>query len=452
MVRGVTLSPRAAPIVALVASLAGLAFAWSAAPTLFERGFPLDDSWIHAVYARELARSFTLAYNPGVPATGATSLLWPVLLAPLFALTASTPAFVVATKALGFLLHAGAAALFAYAFASRPGSSEARDRRVLEGIAAGLLVALNPDLLAASLSGMEVALAELVLAAVVLAVRFERRALHALLALVAFLARPELVLVAVLVVALAAAGRGPRAMLTASLAPAGGALAGLAASSIRNLSVSGLPLPAPFYVKVGADTSGLIDPVVSGFSGLMGTLGVAGFWPLWPLAGIAALWLIVRAFRAGRGVVPLAAAAALSALAFVVASFLLVSPDDPDAFYHQRYVLPGFALFLASFPALVMDCVASVVEAARARLAVLGMLTFGALVTFGLDLPTRIVRLDNDSHNIDDVQVRLGQRLAEVGPEAVIWTVDAGAVRYFARGDVVDSDRSQHPRDARSRA
>ena len=41
---------------------------------LVHQGFPVDDAWIHAVYARELARSGMLAYNPGVPATGETAI------------------------------------------------------------------------------------------------------------------------------------------------------------------------------------------------------------------------------------------------------------------------------------------------------------------------------------------------------------------------------------------
>ncbi len=44
-------------------------------------GFPLDDAWIHLVYARNLARYGELAFQPGEPSTGATSLLWLVLLA-----------------------------------------------------------------------------------------------------------------------------------------------------------------------------------------------------------------------------------------------------------------------------------------------------------------------------------------------------------------------------------
>src|SRR4051794_34832739 len=47
-------------------------------------GFPLDDAWIHLVYARSLAHGDGFAYNPGQLETGFTSPLWVMLLAPLF--------------------------------------------------------------------------------------------------------------------------------------------------------------------------------------------------------------------------------------------------------------------------------------------------------------------------------------------------------------------------------
>ncbi|UCC64847.1 MAG: hypothetical protein JSV36_07340 [Anaerolineae bacterium] len=43
-------------------------------------GFPLDDSWIHQTYARNLAQTGQLAYVPGQPSAGSTSPLWTVML------------------------------------------------------------------------------------------------------------------------------------------------------------------------------------------------------------------------------------------------------------------------------------------------------------------------------------------------------------------------------------
>lgn len=50
------------------------------------RGFPLDDSWIHLQFARNLAAGEGLAYDGGRLVAGSTAPLWTLLLAPLFLL------------------------------------------------------------------------------------------------------------------------------------------------------------------------------------------------------------------------------------------------------------------------------------------------------------------------------------------------------------------------------
>ena len=47
----------------------------------FSIGFPLDDSWIHQTYARNLALRGEWAFRPGLPSAGSTSPLWSALLA-----------------------------------------------------------------------------------------------------------------------------------------------------------------------------------------------------------------------------------------------------------------------------------------------------------------------------------------------------------------------------------
>ena len=44
-------------------------------------GFPLDDSWIHQTYARNLALRGEWAFRPGIPSAGSTAPLWSALLA-----------------------------------------------------------------------------------------------------------------------------------------------------------------------------------------------------------------------------------------------------------------------------------------------------------------------------------------------------------------------------------
>src|SRR5829696_10150092 len=65
-------------------------------------GFPLDDSWIHLQFARNLARGFGLSYNPGELVTGSTAPLWTALLALLFPLPGDVTLW---AKLLGVALY-----------------------------------------------------------------------------------------------------------------------------------------------------------------------------------------------------------------------------------------------------------------------------------------------------------------------------------------------------------
>lgn len=44
-------------------------------------GFPLDDSWIHQVIARNLVQHHTWGFTPGVSSSGTSSTLWTLILA-----------------------------------------------------------------------------------------------------------------------------------------------------------------------------------------------------------------------------------------------------------------------------------------------------------------------------------------------------------------------------------
>lgn len=75
-----------------------------------ELAMPLDDSYIHFQYARALAELRPFQYTVGQPPTpGATSLLWPTVLAPAWALGARGMALAWPATALGFAALAGLA-------------------------------------------------------------------------------------------------------------------------------------------------------------------------------------------------------------------------------------------------------------------------------------------------------------------------------------------------------
>ncbi len=112
-------------------------------------GFPLDDSWIHAQFARNIATGRGFSFNPGERVAGSTAPLYTFLLALLYPLTHE---FVWTAKILGLLCQCGAAVLVLKTMLAW--DSRARVRALF----AALIVACSPALLWGALSGMEIPL------------------------------------------------------------------------------------------------------------------------------------------------------------------------------------------------------------------------------------------------------------------------------------------------------
>jgi hypothetical protein len=71
---------------------------------------PLDDSYIHFVYAKRFAELAPFVFSPGDgPTSGATSFLWPILLAPFYLVGFRDSSIIYAAWLLGTLLHAATA-------------------------------------------------------------------------------------------------------------------------------------------------------------------------------------------------------------------------------------------------------------------------------------------------------------------------------------------------------
>jgi hypothetical protein len=98
-----------APYLAASSALAYLAirniFADAKGPAV-----PLDDSYIHFVYAKRFAELSPFVFSPGDgPTSGATSFLWPILLAPFYLVGFRDSSIIYAAWLLGTLLHAATA-------------------------------------------------------------------------------------------------------------------------------------------------------------------------------------------------------------------------------------------------------------------------------------------------------------------------------------------------------
>lgn len=113
----------------------------------YQPGFPLDDSWIHQTYARNLAVTGEWQFNPGEISGGSTSPLWTALLAFGHLLGFKSPfiwTIVVSTVCFAGLVFCAVRTLLVI-INGRPGIA----------LLGGLLVALEWHLLWASASGME---------------------------------------------------------------------------------------------------------------------------------------------------------------------------------------------------------------------------------------------------------------------------------------------------------
>lgn len=436
-------SSRLAPVPAVAAlALCGLYFL-AQLHTLGELGYPLDDSYIHLQFARELAAGNGLAFNPGELVTGSSS--------PLFT----------ALVSLGFLLPGlsllwpqllGIAGLLATA---------AGTRRLLEQLGAeplfqhggALLVATSPWLLWSALSGMEVLLfAGLIVWTLVFAAREEAReadgAGHGLgaplLAALAALARPEgLLLLALLLVCralrLERPAEGPP-RLSAGKLPALGEAALLALLLVApllafNAAVGGSPWPTTLAAKTVADDSFL--PNARYLSTALTVLWDGGGLLLL-FAGAGALVLLGRAEGACRSLLP---SLLLFGLPFAY-SLLASAKAPPPVGNFGRYLFPLLPL-LAALALLGLE--AGLAPFRRGlqvgrRILPLPALALGLLVL--IQLAQGVRGLQHYAQNLEDVagsDVAAARWLAErLPPEALIATQDIGAIKLLLPNRIVD--------------
>ncbi len=149
-------------------------------------GFPLDDSWIHLQFARNLAAGDGLSYNAGELVTGSTAPLWTAWLAVLFLLPGDPAVW---AKISGVSLY------LAIIPATYRLARELRVARDLAALAAAL-TACSSVMVWSALSGMEIPLFTLLsLLGMTLHLRERRRPggvpLSAVVLALAALARPE---------------------------------------------------------------------------------------------------------------------------------------------------------------------------------------------------------------------------------------------------------------------
>jgi hypothetical protein len=377
-------------------------------------GFPLDDSWIHLHFARNIAEGSGFSYNRGIPVAGSTAPAWTLLLAMTSAFLGPSLAVV---KSLGVAVTLGAALLTrraALAWGAHP--------------TAALVVAVafvwSGPVAWGALSGMEVPLAAALVAGALLAHARDQTAATAALAALAVLARPESLLLVPLL--LIARPLGPRRLLTFVLITA----AVLAPAVWFSLKTVGSLIPATAAAKVEGGLVGWLAgvrepwwPMLVGrpWAFLVG-------WARWlalvnwllPFALLAGLWVAWRRGERALGMV------ALAVLVHPLGMAWLAPYRDPS-FQEGRYSVQLLPL------AFVLAALG--VGAIRwPRVAVTALLVC-ALVPLG----GAADRYAWGVQNINAMQVHLGHWVnTNLPPASRIALNDVGAIAYVSRFTVID--------------
>ena len=430
--------PRTKSILWLLALVVHLGLAaghvlWPAAADAAWHGFPLDDAWIHMVYGRNLAAHGAPFYNDTAEA-GFSSPLWLLVLALAHlaaSLTACSP--VLFAKAFG-VLAATWTSVGTGLLLSRLGARRAT------AVLATLLCASDPVLAFAQVSGMEVAVTTLAVVQALLAVVDGRHWRAGSWAALAYLGRPECVLLVGVLALLpwAAAERSRQQRLLSSVAIVVPPLLAALAWAAYCVFATGHPLPNTFYAKFRLAGDVPVWPVL-----LAVWQRLPSNW-LW-LGALLAL-LSPWAVRPGRRVVAVVLLLFPLLFTFAIAATRPFPASAVDYFFFARYPAPAWPLFAAAVALGVERAVRAVAAFATRspRLQRLAPLTALLLVAALLwRQPSRLAagaeRYAKNCQNIDEVQVAFGRWVAaEVPAGSAVAVNDAGAIRYFGDRETVD--------------
>jgi hypothetical protein len=379
-------------------------------------GFPLDDSWIHLHFARNLAEGAGFAYNPGVPVSGSTAPLWTLLLGAGALVAGPTLGL---AKALGIIATIGAGLLTRRAAAAWGASGPL-------ALWAGVALVVTGALTWGALSGMEVSLAAALVAGALLAHVRGTTLLSVILASLATLARPEAsLLLPALFFARPVSGRR---LLIFVVVPA----IALAPFVAFCLATVGAPLPATAAAKVEGGLVGWLSGVTTParltfverpwtfFEEWLGWLWTTHW--LLPLAlgpALVAVW-----WRRGRVLGVPALLLCVHPLAMA-----LLAPYRGPGFQEGRYSMHLLPLALI--------CLAVVLPPSRP-----GMARFAAVTYLALAAPTLIsagTRYGWAVQNINAMHVDIGRWVDRELPRSARLAVnDVGAIAYVSRREVID--------------
>jgi hypothetical protein len=411
-----------------LASLVSLVVYLAASAIYGRVGFPLDDSWIHQTYARNLALHGEWAFQPGKPSAGSTAPLWTMLLSIGFFLKLAPYIW---TYLLGTLLLWGMGLLGEMVIRQINPKYQSRFPWV------GLFLILEWHLVWSAASGMETLLHALLITTVLgMLMSGSRRFMTlGLLAGLSVWVRPDGITLLGPVAVYALAGRGP--VLNVDEVPGkkrlrdlGLFLIGFASLFVPyllfNLILAGTPMPNTFYAKQAEYAAWQARPFLERFGelSLQFLLG-----PSLALLPGAIGWLILSLRKRDWGTL-------VGMLWF--AGYLFLYIERLPVYQHGRYIMPAMPIFF-------LWGLAAVVEFAQAKV-------FGRyhwLTTTGWSFFVGILCVAfwmvgantyaQDVTLIETEMVASAKWVAKNIPqEEIIAAHDIGALGYFDSHELVD--------------
>jgi len=432
-------------------------------------GFPLDDSWIHLQFAKNLITGNGFSYNADIPVNGSTSPLWTLLLAGAWGII---PSYFAAAVVLGVLFSV-LTCIYSYKIA------QTITKENNYPLLAGMLVAVTPPLAWAALSGMEPPLyAFLALAGIYFHITFRGKsdwrqyAATSTFALTA-VARPEcLILFPIAVIDNFITRRlvddgNKRELIKKSLLHAAVFLIILIPYAVFNYTLSGSPVPTSFSAKVG--NRGIVDLIAHGnirnltiivyyvfqnYHDLIKSCVENNFiLSLFFIIGFIAL--LFAPFREGSShrsfILPLVLI--LQPLAMAV-----VTPFEGILIQNQRYITHFMPLLviielygLFTLPDVIRGLF-KLSSQKRGPVSIPGSMSIAVLllifiVSFKVqffarfsDAKPKSLQYAYNVKNINEMQVRIGKWINEnTDKNAVIAANDIGAIAFFGNRRIIDT-------------
>ncbi len=383
-------------------------------------GFPLDDSWIHQTYARNLARNGEWAFRTGIPSAGSTSPLWSALLAIGFLLKLSPYIW---TYFLGILILFSLAILCEWAVRRIVNSYRPRFPWV------GIFIAFEWHLVWAGMSGMETLLHGLIVTAVLvlLMTKTHRYLTLGLLTGLSAWVRPDgLTLLGPVLMTILFMEEDIRSRFIAIVryVIGFGSLFGL--YLLFNLAMGGTPMPNTFYAKQAEYVLWQSLPITERLGQMFLQLLVGPSLVLVP--GIIG-WLVKSAKERAWG--------SLAAMIWCVGYLGLYISRLP-VYQHGRYIMPAMPIFflfgLLAFAEFDKSKIFARYHWVAQTLWQGGivMLTLGFIILGARSYAQDIAVIESE-------MVVTAKWVAQnIPPDAIIAAHDIGALGYFDDHELID--------------